>query len=389
MNQLDSARIAAALLLAGHEQAEDETTADTIFVNSCTVTARADRQSRQESLHAARLRKKLAIFGCGPKVDEKVWRRLFPHAQIFKTDQELFAHFGLSADTSEFPLRDHIRLPVAIQTGCDNKCTFCLTRIARGKTVDFPVKNILRQIKRAENIGIAEIVLTGIQLASWGCENSEKHPESSRLPELLNTILEQTAIPRIRLSSLGPQFLNADFFNIFKNKRICDHLHLSVQSGSPAVLRRMNRGHGIEEVYRIAEQAKKARPDVALTTDLIVGFPGESAADFAQTLQMTAAIGFAKLHVFPFSPRSGTGAANFPDQLPQQEKKLRARILREQGDQLRTNFIASQLGKISQILIIDSSSGLSTNYLRLRNPGKNPGQIAAMRVAKNILLEDG
>lgn len=388
MNYLDSARIQAALETGGHRQAKDEDDADTVFVNSCTVTIRADRQSRQEVHHAQKKDKKVVIFGCGPKVDIQKWKDNFSEALVFQTEKELVEHFGVSEDELEFPLSDRTRLPVAIQTGCDNKCTFCITRIARGDTVDFPLEGILRQVKRAEEMGIQEIVLTGIQLASWGCGDSEKYPERSRLPELLNEILQQTDIPRIRMSSLGPQFLNDDFFDVFQNPRICDHLHLSVQSGSPDVLRNMNRGHSDAEIYHISEKAKKVRPNVALTADVIAGFPGETEQDFLQSLAMAEKVGFTKLHVFPFSPREGTGAANFPDQVPSEIKKQRAKLLREKAEQLRTNFIKKQMGKTVEVLIEENESGLSKNYIRIKVPGSKTGEKCLVKISEENVVRD-
>jgi threonylcarbamoyladenosine tRNA methylthiotransferase MtaB len=387
MNYLDSARIQAALETAGHQKAQDESKADVVFVNSCTVTRRADRQSRQEAHHAQKNDKKVVIFGCGPKVDAEKWKENFSEALVFQTEKELVEHFGILEDELEFPLSDRTRLPVAIQTGCDNKCTFCITRIARGKTEDFPLEGILRQVKRAEEMGVQEIVLTGIQLASWGCGNSEKYPEKSRLPELLNEILQQTNIPRIRMSSLGPQFLHEDFFDVFQNPRICDHLHLSVQSGSPNILRKMNRGHLDTEIYHISERAKKVRPNVAITADIIAGFPGESEEDFLQSVKMAEQIGFAKLHVFPFSPREGTGAANFPEQISAPIKKERARMLREKADLLRKKFIADQVGKTVEVLIEENESGLSKNYIRVKVPGSKAGKIHSVTLYQKKVVE--
>lgn len=385
MNALDSARIGAALLTGGLQQAECEAEADIVFINSCIVTGRADRQSRQEAYRVEKQGKQLAVFGCGPRVEQNVWQQRFPQALVFQEEKDILAHFGIAEEELEYPLAEKTRLPVAIQTGCDNKCTFCITRIARGSTVDFKIESIIRQIKRAEDMGVQEVVLTGIQLASWGCTDSAKQPLTSKLPDLLNTILEQTKIPRIRMSSLGPQFLDDRFFAALKNPRICDHLHLSVQSGSPTVLRRMNRGHGIEEVYQIAKQARVVRPHIALTCDLIVGFPGETEAEFQETGNMAEKIGFAKLHVFPFSPRQGTGAANFPDQVLAGVKKERARKLREQGDLLNKLFIQSQLGSVAEVLAEDRHSGLSSNYIRLKTPLKKQGQIVKVKVLEQHL----
>lgn len=368
MNWLDSARVQAALQTAGHVIVENEDDADIVFVNSCTVTGRADRQSRQETHHALKKGKETAVFGCGPRVEKKKWQENFPNALVFQDEKEILKYFDIPEDELEFPLQGRTRIPVAIQTGCDNKCTFCITRIARGKTEDFPIKNILRQVQRARECNVQEVVLTGIQLASWGCGDSEKSPEKSQLPELLQTILDTTDIPRIRMSSLGPQFLDERFFEVFKNPRICDHLHLSIQSGSPEILEKMNRGHGLEEILYIAEEAKKVRPNVALTADIIVGFPGETEEHFQETIKMAKKIGLSKMHVFPFSSRKGTGAANFPNPVSSATKKRRAKELRHIGDDLRKEFIHNQMGKQMEILIEEKERGLSKNYIRVHVP---------------------
>lgn len=383
MNWLDSARVQAALQTGGHIIVESEEEAEMVFVNSCTVTGRADKQSRQETSHALRNQKKTAVFGCGPRVEKEKWIEKFPDALVFENEKEILKYFDIPEEELEFPFHGRTRIPVAIQTGCDNKCTFCITRIARGKTEDFPLENILRQVERVRECGIQEIVLTGIQLASWGCKNSEKYPENSQLPELLAALLEQTDIPRIRMSSLGPQFLDNRFFEVFKNPRICDHLHLSIQSGSPEILKKMNRGHGLEEILYIAEEAKKVRPDVALTADIIVGFPGETEEDFQKTIAMAKTIGLSKIHVFPFSARRGTGAANFPDHIDPATKKRRAKELRDIGDELRQNFISQQIGKKHSVLIEEKGSGLSTNYIRIFVPKSRTNTIATVILTKD------
>lgn len=387
MNWLDSARISAGLQNAGHVVVESEDEAEYVFVNSCIVTAKAEKESRREAAHAEKLGKKTIIFGCGPKANPEKWQEKFPDQLVFGKEQELLDHFGLSEHDLAFPDASRTRLPVAIQAGCDNFCTFCITRIARGRHESLPAEGIIRQIRRAEAIGIKEVVFTGINLAAWGCSNSNK-PEQARLGELLLQVLQETTIPRIRLSSLGPQFLNEDFYEAFSNPRVCDHLHLSIQSGSPSVVERMNRGHGVEEVYAIAEKAPQIRPDVAFTADFIAGFPGETADYFLETVDMVERIGFAKLHVFPFSARQGTGAANFPEQVPMKERKDRARFLRKKSDELRQRFIASQLGKQKEVLVESDGTGLTRNYIRVALPHEKEGSIHEVVLSEtNVIAE--
>lgn len=383
MNFLDSARIGAALQSAGHVQAEDENQADIIFVNSCTVTARADRQSRQEANHAKNLgEKKVAVFGCSVRVNYEKWKENNPDFLIFKEEDEILEYFGVSKDDIDFPLHDKTRVPIAIQTGCDNFCTFCITRIARGKTIDFSEESIIRQVNRAIEAGIQEIVITGIQLASWGCDNSLKNPQSSKLGNLLESILEKTKIPRIRMSSLGPQFINEKFWEVYKNPRICDHLHLSIQSGSENILEKMNRGHGAKEIYNIFKNARKIRPHTAFTADFITGFPGETQENFQETLEMVQFGKFAHLHVFPYSEREGTGAANFPEKVPVPERKKRAKILRDLGEKTKQTFIKDNLGRTKNVLCENKQSGLTTNYIRVQIPEGKYNDIYEIELSK-------
>jgi len=384
MNWLDSARLGAALQQAGHQLVDTAEDADSVVVNSCTVTAEADRKSRKVTHAAERLGKDTVVTGCGPRASPVQWHNNVPDSTVIELDQQLLRHFGVNNDDTPFPVTSRTRLPVAIQTGCDDQCSFCITRIARGKHLSHPVTKLVAHVREAYDKGIREIVITGINLAAWGADNSLK-PEQARLPELLRHLLDDTDMPRIRLSSLGPQYLHPEFYEVLQDPRICDHLHLSIQSGSSSVLQRMQRGHDAEQVYRVAEQARAVRPDVALTCDFIVGFPGESDDEHQQTMDMIEHIGFAKLHVFPFSPREGTPAARLSGQLHGQIKKQRSAAMRELGNLKRQQFSASQIGKTRSVLIESRERGLTGNYLRVHIPGAAEGEIHAVTLSADNL----
>jgi threonylcarbamoyladenosine tRNA methylthiotransferase MtaB len=386
MNWLDSARLAAALQSAGNVAVNDEEEADYIFVNTCTVTSEADRKSRQTVNRAGQQQKQVAVMGCGPRVDSSDWQAQNESALIFSDEEQMLAHFGVENDELLLPLNSRTRLPVAIQTGCDNLCSFCITRVARGAHRSLPTEQVLRQIDLAYESGVREVVLTGINLAAWGCDDS-RQPQQAKLHELLEAILKQTEIPRIRLSSIGPEYIQPAFFDLYADERICDYLHISLQSGSDSVLQRMARGHGTKEVVQIAERARAIRPDTALAADLIVGFPGETDDEHRETLAFIERLQFAKLHVFPFSVRTGTPAAELPDQLSQEIKKQRASELRDLGQKLRQQFINNQLGKTVQVLVEGNGQGLSGNYLRLQTGDHPQGEIVAIRVSKTVLCE--
>jgi threonylcarbamoyladenosine tRNA methylthiotransferase MtaB len=386
MNQLDSARISAALQAAGHRRVADEEEADCVLVNSCTVTSQADRKSRQAARAALRGEKQVLVLGCGPRADPVHWREQLPGGILFESEHALLDHLRIVPGESLFPVTARTRLPIAIQTGCDDTCTFCITRIARGAHRSEAAEPIVQSIREARELGVQEVVLTGINLAAWGCSDSRRAGES-RLHELLFRILEQTEMPRIRLSSLGPQYLGPGFFGAFRDPRICDHLHLSIQSGSASVLRRMDRGHGVDEVYRVAEQARAARPPAALTADFIVGFPGESDAEFQETVSMVETLGLAKLHVFPFSAREGTPAASCPDPLPVETRKLRAAELRDLGRHTREAFVSAQLGTVKQVLVEHDETGLTSNYIRIRVPGGRDGELRDLELRGELIAD--
>ncbi|MCW8917456.1 MAG: MiaB/RimO family radical SAM methylthiotransferase [Gammaproteobacteria bacterium] len=366
MNWLDSARLAAALQTAGHQAVNDEGEADYLFVNTCTVTSEADRKSKQTVNRAGRLQKQVAVLGCGPRVDSSGWRQQAANSLVFSDEAAMLAHFGIEGDElQQLPLNSRTRLPVAIQTGCDNACSFCITRVARGAHRSLPLEVIVSQVKQAVDHGVREVVLTGINLAAWGCDNSNR-PEQARLHQLLEALLQQTAIARIRLSSLGPQYIQPPFFDLFADERLCDYLHISLQSGSDTVLERMVRGHGTAELLRLVERARAVRPATAIAADIIAGFPGEEEAEHQQTLALLKAVGFAKLHVFPYSERTGTPAATAGAVVEMASRKRRAAEIRELGRAMRQAFIRTQMGREFSVLLEGNGTGLSGNYIRMR-----------------------
>jgi threonylcarbamoyladenosine tRNA methylthiotransferase MtaB len=386
LNQLDSARVGGALARAGHVPATSEAEADWVLVNTCTVTAESDRKSRQAAHSVLRSGLHLAVLGCSARVEPEAWRRRLPAALVFTDEAALLAHFDAGRGDPAPPLTRRTRLPVSIQTGCDDVCAFCITRLARGPHRSLPAGDVVRAVREAGERGVREVVLTGVNLAAWGCEDTRR-PRGTRLAELLGRLLAETRLPRLRLSSLGPQYLDQAFFEVFSDPRVCDHLHLSVQSGSPAVLARMGRGHGLDEVLRAAERARRARPDVALTADVIAGFPGETPAEHRESRASLEALGFARLHVFPFSARAGTPAADMPGQVPAETRKARARELRSLGERMRRDFIRAQHGKPAEVLAERDGTGLTTNYIRLRVPGVPEGEIARLTVTAEGLAE--
>jgi threonylcarbamoyladenosine tRNA methylthiotransferase MtaB len=259
---------------------------------------------------------------------------------------------------------------IKVQDGCDNRCTFCITTIARGQGRSRLIDEVLADIHSALEGGCQEVVLTGVHLGSWGHDLTP----SLHLRNLVQEILRQTDAPRLRLSSLEPWDLDTEFFSLWKDPRLCRHLHLPLQSGSAATLRRMARKTTPESFASLVAAARLAIPGVAITTDVIAGFPGESEAEFAESLEFVRRMRFAGGHVFTYSARPGTAAARMPEQVPHPVRKERNAQMRHILGDAALEYQGLFLGSVLPVLwestaAIDPQgwrmSGLTDNYLRV------------------------
>jgi threonylcarbamoyladenosine tRNA methylthiotransferase MtaB len=259
---------------------------------------------------------------------------------------------------------------IKVQDGCDNHCTYCITRIARGPGRSRTINTILEDIHSALDSGTLEIVLTGVHHGSWGYD----FDTPSHLSNLIKTILSETSVARLHLSSLEPWDIAPDFFDLWQSQRLCRHLHLPLQSGSEATLHRMGRRITPKTYAKLIEQARSSVPGVAITTDIITGFPGETEAEFAESVAFVREINFAGGHVFPYSARPGTDAALLPGQVPHSLSKQRSATMRKVLQQSTTTYEASHLGQQLPVLWEKSTpiektkwelSGLTDNNLRV------------------------
>lgn len=383
MNHLDSALLTAKLEAAGnHSSSEEE--AEYVFVNSCTVTHGADRDSKKEALKAGRKEKKVVFMGCSPKINLDKWKKQLPDALVFDSEEDILNHFNAKHEFDLPPRVEGTRYPLVIQEGCDNACTFCITYKARGRHKNKELSKIITEIKYAEEQGFQEVFLTGINLAAWGTANSN-HFHESQIGYLLSEICKQTEIPRIRLSSLGPEYLNDEFWEAFKDKKICDYLHISMQSGSDGVLKRMNRKNIAKDIENIVKKARLIKPNVAICADIICGFPGETEAEFQETYDILKKLKFAKLHVFKFSRRAKTPGYSMPNQVDEDIKNIRAKKLRELADSMRKEFIASQLDRELEVLTEKNQTGLSTNYIKVKTPKQRYNKLITIKIVPEII----
>lgn len=351
LNQSEMETMARQLLAAGHELVDDAGQADKVVLNTCAVTRAAARKARKRTrrFHRRNSEAEIVLTGCYATVDPqelgsvKGAGRIVPNedkgqlvqlldpaapAQEPVFDREPILRDFLSADVG------NTRAFVKVQDGCDNKCTFCITTVARGEGRSRHLGDVVKEIQALAEAGYREAVLTGVHLGSYGHDLGNE----SGLRELVTAILDYTDIPRLRLSSLEPWDIEEGFFSLWENSRLLPHLHLPLQSGSDRILRMMARRTRRDSFRRLVQAARQAIPDLNLSTDIICGFPGETEEDFRQSLSFVEEIGFARLHVFTYSPRPGTAAANMPDQLPKPVRKERTKRMIALGETLSLAF---------------------------------------------------
>lgn len=376
---------------------------DTVIVNTCAVTAEAERQARQT---IRRLRRdnpgaRIVVTGCAaqlgahkfaamPEVDRVVGNTDKLDAanladgpeRIRVTDimtiRETAGHLIDTPLISDFGERT--RAFVQIQQGCDHRCTFCIIPFARGPNRAVAPGRIVEQVRALAERGYAEVVLTGVDICSYGAEAAD----GPRLGDVVARILaEVPALCRLRLSSLDPAAIDERLFAALAEEgRLMPHLHLSLQAADDLVLKRMKRRHSRADAIAACERARQARPDVVLGADLIAGFPTETDAMFENTLSAVGDMGLVHLHVFPFSVRAGTPAARMP-QVPGAVRRERAARLREAGDRALSGYLAAQVGGTAEVLVETGREGHTPHYARVRLAAEAPaGAIVPVRLTE-------
>jgi len=387
LNQAEIENYARQLYAAGHELVAASSEADWVIVNTCAVTSAAASDSRAKIRQAARSGDaQIVVTGCWSSLQPEQAASL-PGVQhvVANThkDQLVQEIFGFPLET--FDLEPVARTPlpgarlrtrafIKVQDGCDNRCTFCVTTLARGAGRSRSIREVLADIQAALQPGKSqarEIVLTGVHLGSWG----QDFARPDRLKNLIQAILSETDVQRLRLSSLEPWDLDEAFFELWADPRLCRHLHLPLQSGSPATLRRMARKTTPVSYARLLETARRLIPQLAITTDIITGFPGESQSEFDESLAFVKAMRFAGGHVFTYSERPGTAAARLPDQVAYELRKERNALMRAALKESEQEYQAAFIGEVLPVLWESASaldaegwsvSGLTDNYLRVQ-----------------------
>lgn len=371
-NQADSEQLAQILSSAGFEEVAFGQPADCQIVNTCTVTREADRKSAQMVRRATRLGEQVVVTGCGAAQKGGAWQRVPSSALRLPPDQreQILERIGAQHCPSGERLergwlrRDRARALLRIQEGCDQFCTFCIVPYVRGRARSQTREWVLEQV---QELGAQEVVLSGIHLSAWGQERSED------LSDLLEFLLSRTEGIRYRLSSVEPDLFPRRIFELMRLHpgRVCPHLHLVLQHASDSILERMHRGYNLAHYDALVQEFMALVPGACLTTDLMVGFPGETDQDFEMLMGYVRRTPFARIHVFPYSQRPGTSAARFPDQVAEAVSQTRRDRLLKLADRKRIAFLRQNLGQVREALVESESErpgwmkATSDNFLPL------------------------
>ncbi|BCG64472.1 MAG: threonylcarbamoyladenosine tRNA methylthiotransferase MtaB [Methyloprofundus sp.] len=385
LNEAELEKWAQAFQQAGHQITREQNTAQLIIINSCAVTQDAVRKSRQliRRIHRDNPSAKIVASGCYVTLNtDEAAELLGVDLIVSNQDKDRLVELAIaeldlptmpamSTEPAEISLfsRGRQRAFVKVQDGCRYRCTFCIVTVARGEEKSTPIAQIVADINNLVSQGIKEVILTGVHLGGYGTDIEHN------LADLITAILEQTTVPRLRLGSLEPWELPENFFSLFDNPRLMPHLHLPLQSGSDSVLRRMARRCRTEEFTQIIEQARALVPHINITTDIIVGFPGETETEWQESFNYIKQIGFGHIHIFTYSTRAGTKAATLPDHVQNTVKKQRSKQLHQLAEQMKQDFFVQNKEQTFTVLWegqqeeVDPEShrvyGYTPNYLRV------------------------
>ena len=387
---------------------------DVVVVHTCAVTAEAERQARQAIRRARRERPgaRIVVTGCSAQISPEIYADMAEVDQVVGNREKLLPNLwqalaapGLTetkvmvGDVNEIQetaghlidgLDGRSRAFVQVQNGCDHRCTFCIIPYGRGPSRSVPIGDIVAQARRLVELGHKEIVLTGVDLTSYGRDLPGEPTLGQMARRLLKLVPE---LPRLRLSSIDPAEVDPDLFELIASEpRLMPHLHLSVQAGDTLTLKRMKRRHTRNDVITLTKICKGLRPDIAFGADLIAGFPTETDAMFEATLALVDEADLTYLHVFPYSPRGGTPAARMP-QVPPALRKERASRLRQAGERALNRFLDREVKRNATLLVEQNRGGHTETFAPFRFGDRydapSPGDLATVvpeRVEDGMLI---
>ncbi len=398
VNQFESETLEQTLVSQGCQPAGKEDEADYCIINTCTVTQKASMQSRQAIRQAIRAnpQARILVTGCYAQTEPEAIRSIAGvHDIVSHRDKSRIPEMISQTEdrrqktegkngvvqncpnhpSSAFSLQCRTRPFLKIQDGCNAFCTYCIVPYARGRSRSLPLEAVLESIRRLKADGIHEVVLTGIHLGQYGLDLK---PQTS-LTDLMAAIEAAAPMERIRISSIEPAEISDELIDrVARSQIFCRHFHIPLQSGDNEVLMRMNRPYTREMFQHLVCRIHNRIPEAAVGADVLVGFPGESDTAFDQTVSLITALPITYLHVFPFSPRKGTPAYDFADQVPHSVVKTRCSALRALGNAKKKSFYRSRIGKEAEILIEGARDeatgllkGLTSNYIPVMVEGND------------------
>lgn len=380
VNQYESQAMAQRLESNGFTVVDHTESADVYIINSCTVTAESDRKTRQtvRRFKKAHPESIVVLTGCMPQAAPDAGKNLSEADIVIGNKSNRFiydyimqyingsgrilavdGHKSGEAFTGDTitSFRERTRANVKIEDGCNRFCSYCIIPYARGRVRSKPLDILKAEIAALEKNGFCEIVLVGINLSAYGTDIG------SDIVEAVELAASFDGIKRVRLGSLEPDHITDEIIErLAKIPKFCPQFHISLQSGCDETLRRMNRHYDSEEYYRLCQKLRNTFDGATLTTDVMVGFAGETAEDFEKSLEFVRKVGFEKVHVFPYSKRPGTPAAKMPNQVENAEKSRRAAIMASETEKIRAAFLESQIGKVLEVLPEEYHGGYIQGY---------------------------
>ena len=409
VNQYETQAMAQSLEKHGFIIIDPSEAADVYIINSCTVTAESDRKTRQT---VRRFKKQhpesiVVLTGCmpqafpeyGEKLDEAdivignksnsmlhdyIMQYINGSGRIFAVNEHKTGDAFTGDTISSF--RERTGANVKIEDGCNRFCSYCIIPYARGRVRSKPIEELEEEISALEKNGFSEIVLVGINLSAYGMGTNNNIVDAVRLAASFNEI------KRVRLGSLEPDHITDEIIDgLSKIPEFCPQFHISLQSGCDSTLKRMNRHYNSAEYLVLCEKLRNSFENTTITTDVMVGFPGESESDFMEAMEFVKKVGFEKVHVFPYSIRPGTPAAKMSDQIEKSEKERRASIMSSAAEKIRKDFLENQIGKTLEVLVEDYHDGFAQGYTENYTPVKIACECSSVHgiIKAEIIAIDG
>ena len=419
VNQYETQAMIEMFKKSGYEIVDFEECADVYVINTCTVTSFGDKKSRQIIRRAKRNNPEaiVAVVGCysqvSPEEVEKIdgvdiiagtgeRTKLVSLVETVDKSKKIRSVSDIMKqrefeETGFITYSERTRAFIKIQEGCDRFCSYCIIPYARGPVRSRSKESILQEVRNLVDNGLKEVVLTGIHLTSYG-----KDLKNVSLIEVIEAVNKIYGIERIRLGSIDRGLITEDFIlKIKESEKLCPHFHISLQSGSDSVLKRMNRKYNAKEYKTKVDMLRKGIQDVSITTDIIVGFPGETTQEFNETYKFLDEISFSKMHIFKYSPRKGTPASKYPGQIDAAIKEERSNILLELSNRKEAEFNSKYIGNAMQVLFEQESKydenyleGHTENFIRVAaNVGRDSInqiiEVKLIRIEKDLVIANG